>query len=125
MTNDALPEGVRLLLARHLPSMDHVAALVALHTAPGTVASTDLATYARLTPAVADVVLSDLTDSRVAVAVDGGFQLNRQSAHAAAIEQVVELYHVRPVTLVRAVYERPAGVARSFADAFRVRKPGD
>jgi hypothetical protein len=32
------------------------------------------------------------------------------------------MYNSRPVTLVRAIYDRPASAARSFADAFRVRK---
>jgi hypothetical protein len=35
---------------------------------------------------------------------------------------LAEMYHTRPVTLVRAIYERPARAVQSFANAFRLRE---
>jgi hypothetical protein len=39
-----------------------------------------------------------------------------------AVEQLVEAYRTRPVSLIRVVYERPPESAQRFADAFRLRK---
>jgi hypothetical protein len=40
-----------------------------------------------------------------------------------AVDGLAEAYNSRPVTLVKAIYDRPAPALRSFADAFRIRKP--
>ncbi len=37
------------------------------------------------------------------------------------VEELVTMYNERPVTLVRAIYDRPAQPVISFADAFRLR----
>ena len=39
-----------------------------------------------------------------------------------AIVELDAMYQQRPVTLVRAIYERPAAPVKSFADAFRIRR---
>lgn len=39
-----------------------------------------------------------------------------------AVAELAKMYHHRPVTLVRAIYERPVSPVRSFADAFRIRE---
>jgi hypothetical protein len=122
MSQEPLPEGVRQLIGRHLPSMDHVAALVALHA--GALGVNEIAAETRLSPTVTATVLGDLVESRLAVVENGQFRVHRESPHASTVEQVIALYHSKPVTLVRAVYDRPAA-ARSFADAFRIRKGGD
>lgn len=41
------------------------------------------------------------------------------------VDALAQLYHQRPVTLVRLVYEQPSTPLRSFADAFRVRRDKD
>lgn len=46
-------------------------------------------------------------------------------ALAAAVDNLRVAYDTRPVTLVKALYSRPAPAVRAFADAFRIRKPGD
>lgn len=38
-----------------------------------------------------------------------------------AVEQLSRMYHQRPVTLIKALYDRPSTAVRSFADAFRLR----
>jgi len=37
------------------------------------------------------------------------------------VDALADLYHTKPVSLVRAIYDRPARAAQTFADAFRIR----
>lgn len=39
----------------------------------------------------------------------------------AVVDELAAMYNERPVTLVRAIYDRPAQPVISFADAFRIR----
>jgi DNA-binding IclR family transcriptional regulator len=43
---------------------------------------------------------------------------------ALAVEQLAAMYNERPVTLIRAIYDRPPEPVMSFADAFRLRGKG-
>lgn len=43
---------------------------------------------------------------------------------AEAVRSLDTAYNTRPVTLVKAIYARPSAAVQSFADAFRLRKPG-
>ena len=45
----------------------------------------------------------------------------RTASFRRAVADLRSMYSSRPVTLVRAIYERPASAIRSFADAFRLR----
>lgn len=38
-----------------------------------------------------------------------------------AVNELADLYHQRPVTLVKLIYEQPPAAVKSFADAFRLR----
>ena len=38
-----------------------------------------------------------------------------------AVDELAALYHQRPVTLVKLIYEQPPTAVKSFADAFRIR----
>jgi hypothetical protein len=40
----------------------------------------------------------------------------------AQLQQLLELYRQRPVTMIRLVYEKPSDPLRDFSDAFRLRK---
>lgn len=40
----------------------------------------------------------------------------------AELDRLMTIYRERPVSMIKAVYNRPAEVLRSFADAFRLRK---
>lgn len=46
----------------------------------------------------------------------------RSAQLRAAVLELSTMYQQRPVTLVRAIYERPASPVLSFAEAFRLRK---
>jgi hypothetical protein len=43
---------------------------------------------------------------------------------AAAVEKLAAMHNERPVTLIRAIYDRPPEAVTSFADAFRFRGGG-
>ncbi len=123
MSRGELPDEVLSLVHKHLASMDHVAILLALHSAPErqfTAAS--LAELARVTPVVAAIVLADLVAAWLIASGTGGFQFASGPGELAVVDQLADMYNTKPVTLVRAIYERPPSAARSFADAFRIRK---
>ena len=111
------------LIGDHIPSMDHVAILLDLRSAPeATHAVDDIARRTRVDRAVSERVLRELTASRI-VSRDGDLYRYSPAAHMRdAVDALADMYHTKPVTLVRAIYDRPARAARSFADAFRLRK---
>ena len=123
MVDETIPDAVRLLLARHLPTVDHVAVLVILHAMSQRILEVkDVAAEARVSESVAAAVLTDLASGHLAKRDDSGFRYAPDPRDRAAVELLAELYNSRPVSLMRAIYDRPAATARSFADAFRIRK---
>lgn len=123
MADETIPNAVRLLLARHLPTVDHVAVLVILFAAPERVHdAAGVAVEARVSESVATVVLADLASAHLAQRDGAGFRFAPDARDRAAVAQLAELYNSRPVSLMRAIYDRPASTAKSFADAFRIRK---
>jgi len=122
-----IPGEVRQLIARHVPTMEHVEVLLLLARAPEQWRTVEeIRGELRLPPTalpartVAALEVSGLveSDARTPVAY-------RYAPSTAALRRAVELlaiaYNERPVTLVRLIYERPSAV-QSFADAFKLRK---
>ncbi len=122
MADGDLPEAVRRLLHQHLPTMDHVALVLAFRSDPECRDMFALVSAARLQSNVAGGVLADLTASHFLQRSGTDYVYSPDAGTRALIDQLAELYNSRPVTLVRAIYDRPASPARSFADAFRIRK---
>ena len=126
-----IPYEVTALLRRALPSMVHIEVLLLLAKEPAK--SWDAATAAgevHSTPALAAAALTDLESARLAAAVPGSdppaYRIDTSDDLAAnAVASLREMYERRPVTLIRAVYERPPSAITAFADAFRVRPPED
>jgi hypothetical protein len=125
-----LPADVRDLIAHHLPSMEHVEALLTL-AAEGAPARTapDVAAELRGNPASVAGKLEDLVASGLVArdgdAGEGTYRYAPNSATLrAATTGLAEMYRTKPVSLVKAIYARPPAAVQSFADAFRVRKPG-
>jgi hypothetical protein len=111
------------LLARHTPTMDHVAILLDLRNVPGEAhAVPDIAARTRVDPAVAERVLRDLTTSQIVSREGDTYRYAPAAGLRDTVEYLAEMYRTRPVTLVRAIYDRPTRAAQSFADAFRLRK---
>lgn len=126
-----IPYEVTVLLRRALPSMVHIEVLLLLAKDPSR--SWDAAAAAaqvHSTPELAAAALVDLESARLAAAEPGSDPLSyridtRDDMAATAVASLREMYDRRPVTLIRAVYERPPSAITAFADAFRVRPPED
>ena len=126
MTERGLPAEVRLLIAGPLTSMAHVEALLCLRRAAPTART--LAEIAAeihaASAAAARRTLDDLVAGHLAQRGDGdSWRFAPRSAELArAVDALATMYNERPVTLIRAVYERPtSSPLQSFADAFRLR----
>jgi hypothetical protein len=130
-----LPAEVTALLHRALPSMVHIESLLMLaRLAPQPATRWDIAAELRSSPALVAAALADLEGAGLAEAVAGtdGQQHRFAGADPATVRVVASLqdvYDRKPVTLIRAMYERPApaapSAAQAFADAFRVRPADD
>ena len=118
MEDSLLPDEAQRLVTETLASMDHVEALFHLRRRGGRTAA-ELAAAARIHPTLLQRVLLDLTSAKLVVEQHGTFELTDTPRDRAAIDELVEVYNRRPVTLVRAVYGRPAA-AKRFTDAFRL-----
>lgn len=120
---------VRRLIASQLASMDHVEVLILLHRiAPAAVTQVDAARETRRPVELLTAVMSDLVNGGLASRASGPggddifvFAPKSESLRR-DVEQLVAVYNERPVTLIRAVYDRPPEPVKSFADAFRLRK---
>lgn len=123
MADETIPDAVRLLLARHLPTVDHVAVLVLLRAAPERIHdATGVAAETRVSESVTAAVLADLASAHLVQRDGAGFRFAPGARDHAAVEQLAQLYNSRPVSLMRAIYDRPTSTAKSFADAFRIRR---
>ena len=126
MAPSDLSRELQQLLAEHIPSMDHVAILLALRDAPErALRAPQLTADTRLAPDVTERVLRELVASRLAERHEDSYHYAPAAEVRVAAEELTEMYRTRPVTLVRAIYDRPARAVASFADAFRLRKPGE
>lgn len=123
MSADVLPDALRSLILHHMPSMDHVAVLLAMRAEPDAVHQpVDLAHRTRLDRVVIDKVVRDLVASLLVQRDGAGFRYTPPPELLPTIEELAHMYRTKPVTLVRVLYDRPARAVTSFADAFRVRK---
>jgi hypothetical protein len=131
MTSPELPYEVRALLQRALPSMVHVEALLLLAKSPSE-SFQPHAVAAKIggTPDVVAAALAELATARLVEQTPGSapaeFRLAATDVSTAnAVSSLQEMYDRRPVTLVKAVYDRPPSAVKAFADAFRVRPKGE
>lgn len=125
MTAPQLPPEVLALVHGPVGTIAHVELLLALRAAaPAPCDLERLAAAANVTsPAGARQRLVDLEDAGLAAAVEGGRwrYAPRDDGARAAVDALAAMYNEKPVTLVRALYERPTKPLQSFADAFRLR----
>jgi hypothetical protein len=120
-----LPPDVRRLIASHIASVDHVDVLLLLRAAaPESLTAAEIVQKTGIAAALVDRTLTDLRDSGLVAEADGvdSFLYRPQSAALSeAVANLSTMYNERPVTLIRAVYDRGAHPAISFAEAFRIR----
>ncbi len=124
-----IPERVRRLVHEHLPSMEHVELLLLFVNAdPEPRSATEAARQLQVEVDVTEKRIANLVTSGLIVSemVSPGYERFRFQPSGLAlrqsVEDLVEAYRSRPVSLIRVVYERPPESAQRFADAFRLRK---
>jgi hypothetical protein len=128
MNQPGLPPDVLDLIARHLDSMEQVQVLLLLRREPARDwAVNDIAAEVRVSPEQVAADLAILHRNQLLALAPGEPKSYRYAPATAALRAGVDnleiAYNTRPVTLVRALYDRPARSIQSFADAFRLRKP--
>lgn len=125
---DDLPDDVVWLVNAHLPSMEHVDLLLLLvRTSPTSLSAAQVsaelhhdgrATAKRLEQfATAGLVVAEVQHGeRVFSYHPAGMR------EQMAVKSLLNTYDVRPVSLIRFLYERPAAptAVQQFADAFRI-----
>ena len=126
-----LPYEVRALLQRALPSMVHVEALLLIAKAPSESFRPDAiaprigTTTELVAAALADLVVAKLAEQTPGTAAAEFRFAATDVSVVNAVATLQEMYDRRPVTLVKAVYDRPPNAVKAFADAFRVRPKGE
>lgn len=118
---------LRQLAAQHLESMEHVEVLLLVaRSEPREWSVAELGSELRWEEKFAQKCVEDLVAARLLARArgEGGAMRYRYAPNAAERETVhalMRLYDTRPLMLGRLIYDRPPTVARSFADAFRIR----
>jgi len=112
------------LIWNQLRTVDHVAVLLALR-ALGTSDPMAIGAKAMLSPETTSEILHELHARALVVRQGPEYRFAPNESLADAVAQLDEMYNTKPVTLVRAIYDRPAHVIQQFADAFRLRRNED
>ncbi|MES2176875.1 MAG: hypothetical protein V4550_03335 [Gemmatimonadota bacterium] len=124
--DDLPPAALQAFIVQHMPSLDHVAVLLAMRNAPDAAHQiAGLAVTTRLEAQVIERVARDLVSSGLLQRDGEMFRYAPVEEVRQTIDRLADMYHRKPVTLIRALYDRPARAVQSFADAFRVRKVGE
>lgn len=120
-----IPSEVRDLIRDRVTSMDHVEVLMRLHALPDEMLTvTQVQIASRLGPETTQRSLADLVRAGLVRhdAASDSYQFAPSSAvERRAVDALSIMYHQRPVTLVRLVYEQPPSPVKKFADAFRLK----
>jgi hypothetical protein len=127
MSAEGLPPEVEELIQQALPTMVHVELLLLLHrTAPSCWSVASAAGELRTSAPLIESAFADLETSRFAARASGRMPSEwcldpNDDARLDVTTKLREAYERRPVTLVKALYRRPASPVQAFADAFRLR----
>jgi len=132
MTQAGLPVELLDLIARGIGSLEVVEVLLVLRRAPERAwRVTEVAHELRLATETAAAALAVLHAAQL-LEMDRGERADHAYRYApataalrGAVDQLEVAYDTRPVTLVKALYDRPPRAVQSFADAFRLRKPDE
>ena len=128
MDSGGLPREVTDLLLRHVESMEQAEVLLTLSRKTGAVRASEIAAELKIPESNAVTALEHFVQCNLAArgktAPSTYTFTPGNTALAQAVQALDTAYHTRPVTLVKAIYARPSSAVQSFADAFRLRKPG-
>ena len=127
MTDPGIPSDVQALIGRALRTMVHVELLLLLHrTAPTPWGVPAATAELRGQPDLVAAAFGDLEDAglaaRVGTPAAPEWRLDVSDDRLLeATTTLRDLYDRKPVTLVKALYNRPPAPEQAFADAFRIR----
>ena len=124
MSKSGLPPAVQHLIWNELPSVDHVAVLLALRSL-GAGDALMVAAEANVAPGTAAAILHEFQSNSLVTRHGLEYRFEPNEALRGAAAQLADMYHTKPVTLVRAIYDRPDHAIQQFADAFRLRRKED
>jgi hypothetical protein len=111
MSGSELPEPLRRFVERHIPTVDHVAILLAAREQPAMVHSPlALAQHGRLDRSTVDQVVTSLIASQLLTREGEGVRYAPSADVRSMVDELALVYRTMPVTLIRAIYAR---VARS------------
>ena len=128
MSEFGLAPEVKQIITTHLATMDHVDALALLYRSASGLSRDDIAPQNKKAGGAHQLSArgSQKRGSRHRCFRRwrrGNISLPPQSDELrSAADALLDVYDARPVTLIRAIYDRPASPVISFAEAFRVRK---
>ena len=123
MATGDLPEQVRSFIRRHVESVLDLDILLAVRTAAGPRAATELARELRLNETASAAALEKFAAIGL-LERDGDCYTYkpRDRRLAADADALADAYARRRVTVIRFIYKRPSEGVSAFADAFRLRK---
>jgi hypothetical protein len=122
---DSLPPEVVEFIHRHLPSVEQLEVLLLLrraHPEPRTVEAIDHeigSSAASIRSRCEDLARRGF----LSAGPDGAWAYVAEPARDAAVDAVARAYRDRRVSVITAIASRPNDLLRTFADAFRIRRP--
>ena len=121
-----IPAEVRRLVRERVGTMDHVEVLMRLHADPNVaLTASEVEAASRLGPETVRRSLDHLVRAGLArhdPASDSWRYAAGSIEDRRAVEALSVMYHQRPVSLVKLIYEQPPTPIKLFSDAFRLRK---
>jgi len=107
MSSSELSEPLRRFVERYIPTLDHVAILLAAREQPATVHSpSGLALHGRLDRSTADQVVASLIASQLLAREGEGIRYAPPADVRSMVDELAVVYRTMPVTLIRAIYAR-------------------
>ncbi|HEU4885729.1 MAG TPA: hypothetical protein VFT45_26070 [Longimicrobium sp.] len=130
MANDADLSDARRFISEHLSSAEQLDVLLLLHAEPGgSFSAVDVSERVYTVPAAALLRMDELARAGLLMtdgAADPRYRYAPASpALAERVDTLARAYRADRVGVVRMIYDKPKDdPVRSFADAFRLRRPG-
>ena len=130
MANDADLKEAQSFIADHVTSAEQLEVLLLLHGNPGTdFTAAEVSQRVYTVPAAATLRLEELVAAGLLQsdrASDPRYRYAPQSARLGErVDALARAYRADRVGVIRFIFAKPVDPLRSFADAFRLKKPGE
>lgn len=130
MANDADLKEAQAFIAEHVTSAEQLEVLLLLHGNPDTgFTAAEVSQRVYTVPAAATLRLEQLVLAGL-LSSDGAADPHyryapRSPRLAERVDSLARAYRADRVGVIRFIFEKPVDPLRSFADAFRIKKPGE